>query len=202
VTIRVFNYGNTLPAATTFLVAYTVNAGSPTTEMVTLAAPLQSNSTLTYTFTTPVNLSVPGNYTINASLALAGDVTPSNDAFNNTVVTNSAVSVGGTLGAPPPGPSGTLTLSGQTGSIVQWEESPDNQRWFKLANTTTTQDYAGITAQTRYRVRVASGTLSGSGVECGGGESVAVPHCSSPARCGWRDGRHRSRCPALAHLRR
>lgn len=157
VSIRIFNYGNTLPTGTTFLAAYTVNGGSPVTELVSLGAPLLKNSTLAYTFTTQANLLTPGTYTVDASLSLPGDVTPSNDAFNGTVVVNSAPSAGGTLNAPPAGASGTLTLTGNVGTVVQWEESPDNQRWFKLANSTTTQAYAGVTSTTRYRVRVANG---------------------------------------------
>lgn len=158
VSIRIFNYGNTLPAATSFFVAYTVDGGPQNTELVVLGASLLTNSSLTYTFTTQANLSAPGSYAIDASLSLPGDVTPTNDALIGTTIINSAPSVGGTLGTPTPGASGTLTLSGQTGAIVQWEESPDNLRWFKLANTSTTQAYAGLTAPTRFRVRVVSGS--------------------------------------------
>jgi hypothetical protein len=157
VTIRIFNYGNSLPAGTTFIVAYSVNGAPPVSELLTLPTTLLGNSTIAYTFTTQANLITPGSYTIDATLSLPGDVTPSNDAFPGTVIANSAPSVGGTLNTPPAGPSGTLSLSGQTGAVVQWEESPDNQRWFKLANTTTTQAYAGVTATTRYRVRVRNG---------------------------------------------
>jgi hypothetical protein len=158
VTLRIFNYGVTLPAATQFFVAYTINAGPQTVETVTLGSSLLSNSTLTYTFVTQANLTVPGSYTLDATVSLAGDVTPTNNAFNGTIVVNSAPSAGGAVNGPAPGPSGTLTLSGHTGAIVQWEESPDAQRWFKLANTTTTQDYANVTAPTRFRARVASGS--------------------------------------------
>src|ERR1043166_1805444 len=62
VTIRIFNYGPTLTAGSSFGVSYTVNAGAPVPETVVLASNLLTNSTYTYTFTTQANLSVPGTY--------------------------------------------------------------------------------------------------------------------------------------------
>src|SRR4051794_39763974 len=50
VSIRIFNYGSTLPAATSFNVSYTINVGAPVVELITLASPLSSNSAMTYTF--------------------------------------------------------------------------------------------------------------------------------------------------------
>ncbi|HEY4282810.1 MAG TPA: hypothetical protein VGM62_07050 [Chthoniobacterales bacterium] len=89
VTVRVFNYGNTLPAGTSFNISYTINAGAPVTELITLASNLTSNSTLTYTFLTQANLSVPGTYTFDATVAIAGDVSPANDALTGYIVANS-----------------------------------------------------------------------------------------------------------------
>src|ERR1044072_4639508 len=129
VTIRIFNFGNTLPAATSFNVSYTINAGAPVTEMITLAAPLTSNSTLNYTFVTQANLSTPGTYTFTATVSLAGDVSPANDAFTNYLVPNTASSVGGTISGPTSvcisGNAGVLTLSGNTGNVLRWEYSVD-----------------------------------------------------------------------------
>ncbi|MEO7755745.1 MAG: hypothetical protein ABIS07_04160, partial [Dokdonella sp.] len=74
-------------------------------------------------------------------------------------VTTSAASDGGTAAGPgTPAASGTLTLSGYTGSIVQWEESDDGGlRWFVLANTQSTQDYADLRAPAQFRARVQNG---------------------------------------------
>jgi gliding motility-associated-like protein len=56
------------------------------------------------------------------------------------------------------GSSGTLSLSGQTGAIVRWEESTDGGITFTpITNTTTTQTYTNITTSTQYRVVVGSG---------------------------------------------
>ncbi|HLG03644.1 MAG TPA: hypothetical protein VI731_08625, partial [Bacteroidia bacterium] len=63
VTIRIFNFDATLPAGTMFDVSYTINAGVPVVETVTLAVPLTSNTAMNYTFTTQADLSIPGTYT-------------------------------------------------------------------------------------------------------------------------------------------
>lgn len=156
VTIRLFNYDASLPAGTAFNVAYTINAGAPVTEMVVLGSSLLRNSAFTYTFTTPADLSIPGMYTFGASVNLPGDINPANNGYGGWIATNTAPSVGGMLVGPgAPSASGTLTLSGETGDVVQWEESDDGgQRWFALANTTTSQDYAGLRAPAQFRVRV------------------------------------------------
>jgi len=159
VSIRIFNYGSTLPAATSFNASYTINAGAPVIELITLASPLTSNSAFTYTFTTQANLSVPGSYTFDATVSLAGDISPTNNSFTGYVATNSAPSVGGIVTATPPASSGTLTLSGNTGNVVQWEESDDGgQRWFALSNESTTQTFANLRAPAKFRARVQNGS--------------------------------------------
>ena len=90
VTIRIFNFGATLPAGTSFNVSYDINAGVPVTELVTLASNLTSNSAFIYTFTTQADLSLVGSYTFDASVSIAGDVSPANDAFTGYVVINTA----------------------------------------------------------------------------------------------------------------
>lgn len=157
VTIRLFNYGNTLPAATSFNVSYTINGGGPVTELVTLGSTLVSNTALTYTFTTQANLSTPGTYTLDATVSLAGDIAPANNALTGRQVENSAPSIGGTLSGPGSGSSGALTLTGNTGAVVQWEQSPDTLRWIKLANTTNSQSFSGLTTPTQFRARVVNG---------------------------------------------
>jgi hypothetical protein len=160
VTIRIFNYGQTLPAATSFTASYTINAGAPVNELITLGSSLTSHSAMTYTFTTQANLSVPGTYSFNATVSLAGDISPANDAFNNYAVTNSAHSAGGTVVATPPSSSsGTLTLNGNTGNVVQWEESDDGgQRWFVLSDETTSQPFANLRTTAQFRARLRNGS--------------------------------------------
>ncbi len=58
--------------------------------------------------------------------------------------------------------SGTLSLTGQTGTIEHWESSTDGGlTWITLANTTASQTYMNLTVTTTYRVFVQSGVCSG-----------------------------------------
>jgi hypothetical protein len=162
VTLRLFNYGATLGAGSSFNASYAINAGAPVTELVVLGAPLLANSTLTYTFGTPADLSVPGAYAIDASVALAGDVNPTNDAIFGVEVENSAPSVGGAVSGPgTPVLSGSASLTGQIGDVVEWQQSTDGgRRWRRLANTTTTQDFANLRQDTAFRALVKSGACA------------------------------------------
>lgn len=167
VSMRVVNHGPTLAAGTSFQVLYWIDGGSAVNGLVTLDNALPTNSTLDYSFVTTADLSVPGEYIFNVSLNLAGDINPGNNTVTGYRVRNSALSVAGVVGAPASGSAGTLSVSGQTGDVVQWEESPDGERWFKLASSSVTQGYSGLGEPTRFRVRVKSG-------ECPAAVSAAV----------------------------
>jgi hypothetical protein len=162
VTIHIFNYGSTLPAATSFTASYTINAGAPVTEPITLAGNFTSNTSINYTFTTQANLSTPGTYTFDATVSIAGDVSPTNNAYSGYQVISSAASVGGSVGGTAgPTLSGTLTLSGHTGSVISWQQSDDGGlRWRRLANTTTTQAFDQLREHTGFRVLVHSGVCA------------------------------------------
>ena len=158
VTIRIFNYGSNITSP--FDVSYQINGGAPVTESVFASAgsPILTNSTYTYSFTTPANLSTAGTYTINAYSSLTGDINPTNDAYSENVI-STAPSVGGTITAPATvcetGNSGTLTLSGHTGAVQRWEYSTDlGATWVNISNTTTSQSYLNISDTTYYRVLV------------------------------------------------
>ncbi len=157
VSMRVINHGPTLPAGTSFQVMYWIDGGGAVNGMVTLDNALPTNSTLNYSFVTTTDLSVPGEYIFNVSLNLAGDINPGNNTVTGYRVRNSALSVAGVVAAPGSGSAGTLSVSGQTGDIVQWEESPDGERWFKLASNSAAQAYSGLAEPTRFRARVANG---------------------------------------------
>ncbi len=135
------------------------------TELVTLGGNLTSNSTLNYRFTTQANLSVPGSYTFNATVSVAGDISPANDSFTGYLVTNTAPSVGGTVSGGTDvclaGNSGVLTLSGHTGNVARWEFSTDGgSTWINIPNTTTFQSYLNLVMTTRYRALVQSGSCA------------------------------------------
>jgi hypothetical protein len=154
VTIRMFNHGSSLTAGATIQVLYGFVGGSAFNDLITLGSDFPSKTSLDFTFATPADLSAPGDYHLMVALNLAGDINPGNNTLHDTLVRNTAPSVAGTINVPASGGSGTLSLSGHTGAVAQWEESPDAQRWFKLASDSTTQNFSGLTEATHFRVRV------------------------------------------------
>ncbi|MGZ3895001.1 MAG: beta strand repeat-containing protein, partial [Bacteroidia bacterium] len=57
--------------------------------------------------------------------------------------------------------SGTITLSGQTGTVQRWESSTDGGvTWTNIANTTNTQTYSNITTSRIFRALVKSGVCT------------------------------------------
>ena len=65
--------------------------------------------------------------------------------------------------------SGSVTLTGNTGNVLNWEQSIDNgSTWMTLSNVTTSQNYFALTTSTKYRAMVQSGvcnTLTSTEVE-------------------------------------
>ncbi|MCP9762949.1 Ig-like domain-containing protein, partial [Lacihabitans soyangensis] len=57
--------------------------------------------------------------------------------------------------------NGSVTLSGHTGSVVNWQFSINNgTSWVDIANTSTTQSYTNLTTTTQYRAVVKNGSCS------------------------------------------
>lgn len=55
--------------------------------------------------------------------------------------------------------SGTLTLSGQTGTVVKWQYSIDGGIvWTDVANTTTSLSYSGVSSNRLYRAQLTNGS--------------------------------------------
>jgi hypothetical protein len=159
VSIRLFNYGPNLPAGTAFNLAYTLNAGAPVVELAVLGSTLLSNSQFDYTFTTQTDLSVPGTYAFDATVGIAGDVNPSNDAFTGHVVSYSSPTVGGTTSGPA-GPvfAGSIVLTDYSGAILEWQQSEDGgRRWRRLAVTDATLAFDQLRHDTTFRASVRNG---------------------------------------------
>ena len=165
VTISVKNVGLTDLSGTPFNLSYTINAGAPVTDVGVSFAFFPSNTTVSYSFVVPANLSVPGVYTFTAFSTLASDINNSNDAFNGYVVTCTAPSVGGTVSGGTNVckgvNAGVLTLSGETGAVLNWEYSTDGGvTYISISNTTTTQSYLNLTVPTIYRAQVQNGACA------------------------------------------
>lgn len=55
--------------------------------------------------------------------------------------------------------SGTLTLTGQTGTVVKWQQSSDDGViWSDISNTTNTYDYSNIVQTTLFRAQLTNGS--------------------------------------------
>jgi uncharacterized protein (TIGR02145 family) len=84
------------------------------------------------------------------------------DSYPVTVITGTAP-VGGSVNNVSHcggSNSGTLTLTGSTGTSYQWQVSTDGYGlvWNDVASTTTSFSYSGITSTRKYRVKVTNGS--------------------------------------------
>ena len=95
---------------------------------------------------TPIDFSAPGIYNIQCVISYGGTITA-----NDTITTSVISSVTGTLSPDDTvceGGNGQIALSGNSGEIVQWEESIDGgSNWSILGNTSNTLNFSNL-AQT------------------------------------------------------
>ncbi|MCX6181665.1 MAG: gliding motility-associated C-terminal domain-containing protein [Bacteroidetes bacterium] len=103
------------------------------------------------------------NTTYYRAVVKSGSCATANSA--SVKITMDVVPVGGTASGTAQVCSGTntgtITLSGSTGTIVNWESSEDNFNTVTtIANTTTTLSFLNLTKNTKYRAVVKSSTCS------------------------------------------
>lgn len=160
VTIR-NNGPSPLPAAVVDL-SYRINAGPVNTDAAVVLPFLPVTGVTTYTFSVPADLSAPGVYLLDVWLVFAGDPDQTNDSIIDFMISNNTT-VGGNI---TPNFSlecngdnnGTLTLSGETGTILDWEFSTDGGfTWNPTGNSTSTFNYLNVVTNTLYRVAVQNG---------------------------------------------
>lgn len=158
VSLQLFNHGDALPAGARFQLSYTIDGGAPVTETLALARTLLSDSALAYSFETPADLSQSASYDIDASVLVAGDTNPGNDAIRGHQVINWAPSIGGRLHGPERASSGTVAVVGQLGRVIDWEQSTDaGGRWQVIGNATPEHEFEGLLRRTWFRVEVRNG---------------------------------------------
>ncbi len=115
----------------------------------------------TASYTTPA-LSVTTYY---RALVTSGACSSANST--TALVTVSAASVGGTASAAAnalcSGSGTTINLSGQTGSTIQWQESPDGtSNWTTVASGSTAYSTGNLTSNSYYRAIVTNGICASS----------------------------------------
>ena len=82
VTVVINNFGGATQSD--FEVTFVLNDGESVTEVV--AGPLEGNSTMEYTFTQTVDLSIPGTFTLTVSTSLPGDDVSSNNSYSTEII--------------------------------------------------------------------------------------------------------------------
>ncbi|MGN6531536.1 MAG: beta strand repeat-containing protein [Ginsengibacter sp.] len=133
--------------------------------------------------TLPVVTTIPGTYTYNlVSVQDASGSLCSQAQSGSAVVTVNSPTVGGTVAANATvcsgSNNGTLTLSGNTGSVTSWQSSTDGgTTWTSIANTTTSLTYTNLVQTTQYRAVVQSGA-------CASANSSVATITVSPASVG------------------
>jgi len=115
----------------------------------------------TATYTTPA-LSTTTYY---RALVTSGACSSANST--TALVTVSAASVGGTASAAAnalcSGSGTTINLSGQTGSTIQWQQSPDGtSNWTTVASGSTAYSTGNLTSNSYYRAVVTNGICASS----------------------------------------
>ncbi|HRH70488.1 MAG TPA: HYR domain-containing protein, partial [Flavobacteriales bacterium] len=100
-----------------------------------------------------------GSYPVTYTLAAGGcSYTYSRSIEVLPAPVGGSIAGGGTF---CPGATGTLTLSGHSGTIVRWERSANGTTWLPMTETSSTLAWAGITGTMHFRV-VIDGGLCGS----------------------------------------
>jgi hypothetical protein len=110
-------------------------------------------------------ITAPGTYYYRAEILATGCATAAYSSVANVSVVSPPA--GGSVSSYA-GTSGTLILSGNTGTIVKWQKSIDNGiNWTDIVNTTSTYTYTNLPDGTQLRAVVTNGYCtanSGSGL--------------------------------------
>jgi len=105
---------------------------------------------------------VPGSYQFTWTITPQAPCPPSSSSV--TIVIDSATVGGTTTGAATVcsgNNSGTITLSGQVGKIITWQQSADGGNTFtSIVNTSASLQYSNLTTTTQYRAQVQSGVCA------------------------------------------
>ena len=120
------------------------------------------NTTIANTSTSmDYTLSSTGTYYFRAQVQNNGCTAVYTTGYTITVTSGTAP-VGGTVSSAEHcggTNSGTLSLTGQTGTVVKWQYSIDGGIvWTDVANTTTSLSYSGITSNRIYRAQLTNGS--------------------------------------------
>ena len=122
----------------------------------TFNTPTLTNTATSPSVGLPVTLTLITNTTTgctSGTISLSKDVTVFVPTVGGTASTAQTVCKGTN--------SGSVSVSGQTGSVVRWEYLPTgSSTWTSVTNTTTTLNFTNLTATTQYRAVIKNGPCS------------------------------------------
>ncbi|MCC6817580.1 MAG: T9SS type A sorting domain-containing protein, partial [Bacteroidia bacterium] len=141
------------------------NSGNVVKWQVSTSSTFASSITDINVTTTNMNytLNSTGNYYFRAAVQNNGCGSASYTPIYKVTVVSGTAPVGGVLTSTEhcggSSNSGTLTLSGYTGTISMWQYSTDGGIiWNNVTNTSSTLNYSGVGANRIYRVKLTNGT--------------------------------------------
>jgi gliding motility-associated-like protein len=139
----------------------TLAASIPTSGTGTWSALSGNPSTLSFTNIADPNTTINGLISGNYQLIWTVDNGVCNNSKDTVQIIVFPATVPGILSADATvcasSNNGTLTLSGYSSSILQWESSTNGSNWNTIANTSISQNYSNLTNSTYYRVSVKNG---------------------------------------------
>ncbi|MCC7303570.1 MAG: gliding motility-associated C-terminal domain-containing protein [Bacteroidia bacterium] len=138
---------------------YRVDANPVNSDLAVFYASIPVAAVVSHTYTVPADFSASGNYLLDAWLVFAGDPVTANDSLIDFLIENTATDGGnitpGTAVVCNGANSGSLTLSGETGTIIDWQYSTDGGfTWNPTGNNTNTYNYLNLVVNTLFRVEV------------------------------------------------
>ncbi len=119
-----------------------------------------------------------GNHTVTYSYTDGNGCTNT----DTRTVTVEALSVGGSVSGNVDTytvASGTMTLSGNTGSVLKWQYLLEGGSWTDVTNTTTTLNYTNVGEDTEYKAQVQNGTCAATFSSTAKIDVIPVPSASA-----------------------
>jgi autotransporter-associated beta strand protein len=153
--------GNPIPTAT-----WQISTGGSFSNLTIVSPYNVSTSTVSGTTTSTLTIN-PTPYSYNSyQYRVIFNNSHGNAISNGAVLTVDQISVGGSVtGGTTPicigSPTGTMSLSGQTGNVTKWQKKLDTGGWTDITNTNTTYTETPSSAGTwQYRAEVQNGVCS------------------------------------------
>ncbi|HOZ52764.1 MAG TPA: hypothetical protein PLU17_12950, partial [Chitinophagaceae bacterium] len=193
IVVTIKNYGSAAIdfSTTSASVVCDISGAITSTLTVNPTGILLPGATMNITLTPSINMTVNGTYVFNPYTVLSGDLNNSNDALSSPI-TRTVAPIGGTVTSSLPqicvSGTPTLTVSGYSGGVIQWQESTVSSTgpWVNVGTGASIYTpSSAITQTTYYQVEIAcNGNLGYSNVLTNVVNNPTVISTIPGARCG------------------